>query len=80
MMGHPMEYCYYPAMGALYHLIQLLCSTSILGLKTGWLLYKFMGRVPGCWDTQWNTVIIPPWCGRYTLIQLLCSTDMLGRA
>ena len=29
-------------------------------LYTGCLLYKFMGRVPVCWDIQWNTVVIPP--------------------
>ena len=39
-----------------------------------------MGRVPGCWDIKWNTVIIPPWWGLCPLIQLLCSTDILGGA
>ena len=37
-----------------------------------------MGRVPGCWDIQWNAVIITPWRGLRAIIQLLCSTDVLG--
>ena len=31
MFGHPMEYCYNPAMVGICALIQLLCSTDILG-------------------------------------------------
>ena len=40
----------------------LVIPMNVFYTYTGCLFYNFLGRVPGCWDIQWKTVIIPPLC------------------
>ena len=57
------------------------CSHTRIHIDTETFNYSnFIGRVPGCLDIQWNTVVFPPWCGLCALFQLLRSTDILGGA